>query len=133
MHKILNVALIAHDNKKDTLVNFCIAYEAILSKYGLYATGTTGKRIMDETHLDIHRLASGPLGGDQQIGSLIVNKEIDLVIFFRDPLTAQAHEPDIQALIRLCDVYSVPIATNLASAEIFIRALNDGELNWRLD
>ena len=133
MHKILNVALIAHDNKKDTLVNFCIAYEAILSKYGLYATGTTGKRIMDETHLDIHRLASGPLGGDQQIGSLIVNKEFDLVIFFRDPFTAQAHEPDIQALIRLCDVYSVPIATNLASAEIFIRALNDGELNWRLD
>lgn len=133
MHKILNVALIAHDNKKDTLVNFCIAYEAILSKYGLYATGTTGKRIMDETHLDIHRLASGPLGGDQQIGSLIVNKEIDLVIFLRDPLTTQAHEPDIQALIRLCDVYSVPIATNLASAEIFIRALNDGELNWRLD
>ena len=133
MHKILNVALIAHDNKKDTLVNFCIAYEAILSKYGLYATGTTGKRIMDETHLDIHRLASGPLGGDQQIGSLIVNKEIDLVIFLRDPLTAQAHEADIQALIRLCDVYSVPIATNLASAEIFIRALNDGELNWRLD
>ena len=133
MHKILNVALIAHDNKKDTLVNFCIAYEAILSKYGLYATGTTGKRIMDETHLDIHRLASGPLGGDQQIGSLIVNKEIDLVIFLRHPLTAQAHEPDIQALIRLCDVYSVPIATNLASAEIFIRALNDGELNWRLD
>ena len=133
MHKILNVALIAHDNKKDTLVNFCIAYEAILSKYGLYATGTTGKRIMDETHLDIHRLASGPLGGDQQIGSLIVNKEIDLVILVRDPLTAQAHEPDIQALIRLCDVYSVPIATNLASAEIFIRALNDGELNWRLD
>ena len=133
MHKILNVALIAHDNKKDTLVNFCIAYEAILSKYGLYATGTTGKRIMDETHLDIHRLASGPLGGDQQIGSLIVNKEIDLVIFLRDPLTAQDHEPDIQALIRLCDVYSVPIATNLASAEIFIRALNDGELNWRLD
>ena len=133
MHKILNVALIAHDNKKDTLVNFCIAYEAILSKYGLYATGTTGKRIMDETHLDIHRLASGPLGGDQQIVSLIVNKEIDLVIFLRDPLTAQSHEPDIQALIRLCDVYSVPIATNLASAEIFIRALNDGELNWRLD
>ena len=117
MHKILNVALIAHDNKKDTLVNFCIAYEAILSKYGLYATGTTGKRIMDETHLDIHRLASGPLGGDQQIGSLIVNKEIDLVIFLRDPLTAQAHEPDIQALIRLCDVYSVPIATNLDPEE----------------
>ena len=133
MHKISNVALIAHDKKKDTLVSFCIAYEGILAKYGLYATGTTGKRIMAETNLDIHRLASGPLGGDQQIGSLIVNKDIDLVIFLRDPLTAQAHEPDIQALIRLCDVYSVPIATNLASAEIFIKALDEGELNWRLD
>ena len=77
--------------------------------------------------------SSGPLGGDQQIGSLIVNKDIDLVIFLRDPLTAQAHEPDIHALIRLCDVYSVPIATNLASAEIFIKALDEGELNWRLD
>ena len=129
----MNIALVAHDQMKNTMVGFCIGYESILKKYGLYATGTTGKRIMDETELNINRLASGPLGGDQQIGSLIVTQEIDLVIFLRDPLTSQAHETDIQALIRLCDVYSVPIATNLASAEIFIRALNDGELNWRLD
>lgn len=128
MHQNLNVALIAHDKKKDTMVGFCIAYENILSKYGLYATGTTGQRIMDATSLDITRLASGPLGGDQMIGAMIAEKKIDLVIFLRDPLTAQPHEPDIQALIRLCDVYCVPIATNLSSAEIFIKALDRGEI-----
>ena len=83
------------------------------------------------TELDINRLASGPLGGDQQIGSLIVSQDIDLIIFLRDPMTSQSHEPDIQALIRLCDVYHVPVATNLASAEIFIKALDRGELSWR--
>ncbi len=127
----MNIALVAHDQMKNTMVGFCIGYESILKKYGLYATGTTGKRIMDETELSINRLASGPLGGDQQIGSLIVTQEIDLVIFLRDPLKSQAHETDIQALIRLCDVYHVPIATNLASAEIFIKALDRGELSWR--
>lgn len=127
----MNIALVAHDEMKNTMVGFCIAYENILNQYGLYATGTTGKRIMQETKLEINRLASGPLGGDQQIGSKIVEQEIDLVIFMRDPLTSQAHEPDIQALIRLCDVYHVPVATNLASAEIFIKALDRGELDWR--
>jgi len=127
----MNIALIAHDKMKDTMIGFCIAYENILKKYGLYGTGTTAKRIMDETSLNINRLASGPLGGDQQIGALIVSQDIDLVIFLRDPHTAQSHEPDIQALIRLCDVYHVPVATNLASAEIFINALNRGELSWR--
>lgn len=117
----MNIALVAHDQMKNTMVGFCIGYESILKKYGLYATGTTGKRIMDETELNINRLASGPLGGDQQIGSLIVTQEIDLVIFLRDPLTSQAHETDIQALIRLCDVYHVPIATNLASAEFVFK------------
>ena len=88
----MNIALIAHDEMKDTMIGFCIAYERILKNYGLYGTGTTGKRIMDETSLDVNRLASGPLGGDQQIGSLIVSQDIDLVIFLRDPLTSQAHE-----------------------------------------
>ena len=127
----MNIALIAHDEMKDTMIGFCIAYERILKNYGLYGTGTTGKRIMDETSLDVNRLASGPLGGDQQIGSLIVSQDIDLVIFLRDPLTPQPHETDIQALIRLCDVHYVPIATNLASAEIFVKALNQGDLDWR--
>ena len=127
----MNIALVAHDEMKNTMIGFCIGYEAILKQYGLYATGTTGKRIMESTELNINRLASGPLGGDQQIGSKIVEGDIDLVIFLRDPLTSQAHETDIQALIRLCDVYHVPVATNLASAEIFIHALDRGELNWR--
>ncbi len=127
----LNVALIAHDRMKDQMVNFCFAYEEILKNYGLFATGTTGSRIEAGTGLRVEKLASGPLGGDQQIGSLIVTEEIDLVIFLRDPLTPQPHETDIQALIRLCDVHYVPIATNLASAEIFVKALDNGDLNWR--
>ena len=127
----LNVALIAHDRMKDQMVNFCYAYEHILENYGLYATGTTGGRIEAGTNLKVNKLASGPLGGDQQIGSLIVTEAIDLVIFLRDPLTPQPHETDIQALIRLCDVHYVPIATNLASAEIFVKALNKGDLDWR--
>lgn len=127
----MNIALIAHDEMKNTMIGFCIGYENILKKYGIYATGTTGEKIMDATELKINRVASGPLGGDQQIGSLVVSQDIDLVIFLRDPLTSQAHEPDIQALIRLCDVYHVPVATNLASAEIFIKGLDRGELSWR--
>ena len=127
----MNIALIAHNEMKNTMVGFYIAYESILKNYGLYGTGTTGKRIEDETELKVKRLASGPLGGDQQIGSLIVSQDIDLVIFLRDPMTAQAHEPDIQALIRLCDVYHVPIATNLASAEIFIKAIDRGDFSFR--
>ena len=127
----MRVALIAHDKKKDEMVNFAKTNEERLSHLELYTTGTTGLRIMENTNLEVHRLKSGPLGGDQQIGALIVSQDIDLVIFLRDPLTSQAHETDIQALIRLCDVYHVPIATNLASAEIFINALDRGELSWR--
>ena len=127
----MNIALIAHDKMKDTMVGFCIAYERILQNYGLYATGTTGKRIMDETSLNINRLASGPLGGDQQIGSMIANSELDLVIFLRDPLTAQPHEPDVSALLRLCDVTNIPLATNISSAEIMLRALEREEIPCR--
>lgn len=127
----MNIALIAHDNKKDMLVNFAIAYEEILSQHNLFATGTTGLRIIEATKLVIHRFLSGPLGGDQQIGAAIASDKMDLVIFFRDPLTAQPHEPDIQALIRLCDVHLIPVATNIASAEILIKALQRGDLSWR--
>ena len=130
MHK-LKIALIAHDEKKDEMVNFTIAYEAIFSKYELYATGTTGQRIMDETNLSITRLMSGPLGGDQQIGAMVATGEMDLIIFFRDPLTAQPHEPDVTALLRLCDVYSIPLATNIATAELLIRAVEKGYFSWR--
>ncbi|WP_026906540.1 methylglyoxal synthase [Paucisalibacillus globulus] len=127
----MNVALIAHDNKKPTIINFAIAYKHVLQKHKLFATGTTGKKIMEETGLSIHRFQSGPLGGDQQIGAMIANNEMDMVIFFRDPLTAQPHEPDVSALIRLCDVHQIPLATNLSSAEIFIHGLKQGVMDWR--
>lgn len=100
----MRIALIAHDKKKDELVEFIKEHEATFSKYDLIATGTTGKRIMEATNLQITRLKSGPLGGYQQIGALVATGEIQLVIFFRDPLTAQPHEPDVSALLRLCDV-----------------------------
>ncbi|MCK6257493.1 methylglyoxal synthase [Fictibacillus sp. WQ 8-8] len=127
----MRIALVAHDNKKQEMINFSMAYEPILRKHELFATGTTGQKIMDATGLDIHRFQSGPLGGDQQIGALIAQNKMDLVLFFRDPLTSQAHEPDISALIRLCDVYQIPVATNVASGELFIRAMERGDFNWR--
>lgn len=127
----MKIALIAHDKKKPDMVQFAVAYEPILKGHSLYATGTTGTQIMDATELTIHRFQSGPLGGDQQIGALVAKNEMDLVIFFRDPLTAQAHEPDITALIRLCDVYCIPLATNMATAEILIKGLERGDFQWR--
>ena len=113
-------ALIAHDNMKNDMIEFVQQYETVLSQYSLYATGTTGKRIMEASHLEVTRLQSGPIGGDQQIGALIATDQIQFVIFLRDPLTAQPHEPDVQALLRLCDVHRIPIATNLSSAKILI-------------
>lgn len=127
----MNIALIAHDKKKDELVNFTIAYKHIFSEYELYATGTTGTRIMEATGLQIHRMMSGPLGGDQQIGSMIATGDLDLIIFFRDPLTAQPHEPDVSALLRLCDVYGIPLATNIATAELLIKSVEKGYFSWR--
>ena len=127
----MNIALIAHDKKKEDMINFAVAYKDILKKHHLCATGTTGKLIADETGLDIHRFLSGPLGGDQQIGARVAYNKIDLVIFLRDPLTAQPHEPDISALLRLCDVHNIPLATNLASGEALLMASEQGFLDWR--
>lgn len=127
----LHIALIAHDRKKDEMVNFVTAYEHVFAKHQLYATGTTGQRIMDRTSLDISRFMSGPLGGDQQIGALVAQNILDLIIFLRDPLMAQPHEPDIIALLRLCDVQGIPVATNVATAEILIKALDRGDFAWR--
>ena len=125
------IALIAHDKKKESMIQFVIAYKDTLAKYNLIATGTTGKLIKEATGLKIKRVQSGPLGGDQQIGAEIAKNKIDLVIFLRDPLTAQPHEPDILALLRLSDVYKIPVATNIATAEILLRAMERGEFNWR--
>lgn len=127
----MKIALIAHDKKKNDMVQFSIAYKKVLEENELYATGTTGLRIQEATGLTINRFQSGPLGGDQQIGAMIAQNKMDVVIFFRDPLTAQPHEPDVSALIRLCDVYAVPLATNMGTAEIIIKGLERGDLKWR--
>ena len=127
----MNIALIAHDKKKELMVDFCIAYKGILSKHNLCATGTTGGLISDATGLSVNLFLSGPQGGDQQIGARIAYNEIDLVLYFRDPLTAQPHEPDVSALFRLCDVHNIPLATNSATAEVLIQGLERGDLAWR--
>ena len=127
----MNIALIAHDKKKEDLIRFVTAYQPIFEHHTLFATGTTGKRIIEETGLSVQRFQSGPLGGDQQIGAKIAENDMDMVIFFRDPLTAQPHEPDVTALIRLCDVYGVPLATNMGTAEVLIHGLKRGDLDWR--
>ena len=127
----MNIALIAHDKKKELMIQFCIAYKGILSKHMLCATGTTGGLISEATGLDVHRFLSGPQGGDQQIGARIAYNEIDLVLFFRDPLTAKDMEPDAQSLFRLCDIHNIPLATNVATAEVLIHGLQRGDLDWR--
>lgn len=124
----MKIALIAHDKKKNDMINLATKYKDVLAKHELFATGTTGTLVMGETGLKITRMKSGPLGGDQQIGSMIANAELDLVIFLRDPLTAQPHEPDVSALLRLCDVINIPLATNMKSAEIILRALANNEI-----
>ncbi len=121
----MNIALIAHDKKKPEIIELAKKYQAVLGEYELYATGTTGTLIMGETGLKIHRMKSGPLGGDQQIGAMLANGELDLIIFLRDPLTAQPHEPDVSALLRLCDVQKIPLATNVTSATIILEALKN--------
>ncbi|MEL4024652.1 methylglyoxal synthase [Lysinibacillus endophyticus] len=128
----MKIALIAHDRKKDSLVEFAIAYKNILQQHQLFATGTTGQRIQEEVGLKVTRFRSGPLGGDQQIGAMIANNDMDMVFFFRDPLTAQPHEPDVTALVRLCDVYHIPLATNMGTAEILLKGLQEGFVDWRL-
>ncbi|MDR0405801.1 MAG: methylglyoxal synthase [Clostridiales bacterium] len=127
----MNIAIIAHDKKKELMVEFCIAYRGILERHNLVATGTTGSLVIEATGLNVHRFLSGPQGGDQQIGARIAYNEIDLVLFFRDPLTSQPHEPDVNALLRLCDVHNIPLATNVATAEVLIQGLARGDLDWR--
>lgn len=124
----MKIALIAHDKKKGDMIDLAVKYRDVLDGKELFATGTTGTMVMGETGLKITRMKSGPLGGDQQIGSMIAEGNMDMVIFLRDPLTAQPHEPDVSALLRLCDVQSIPLATNVRSAEIMLSALRDQAL-----
>lgn len=117
------IALIAHDKKKQEMLAFVAAHRELLARYQLIATATTGGLVAEETRLPVKVYLSGPLGGDLQIGALIACQAVDLVIFLRDPLTAQPHEPDITALLRVCDVHNVPVATNEAAAALMLRAM----------
>lgn len=121
----MRIALIAHDKKKDEMIDFLKYYRDILKEHKLYATGTTGKLIEENLNLTVNRFLSGPLGGDQQIGAKVAEGLMDYVIFLRDPLTAQPHEPDVSALLRICDVHSVPLATNIGSAKVLLNFIKE--------
>ncbi len=127
----MTIALIAHDAKKELMVQFCIAYCGVLSRHNIVATGTTGKVVSEATGLDIVRFLGGPQGGAQQIASRIGCNEIDLLLMFRDPLNPKPSEPDERVLLRLCDVHNIPVATNIATAEVLIHGLERGDLDWR--
>lgn len=127
----MNIALIAHDTKKELMVQFCIAYCGVLSRHSLCATGTTGRLVSEATGLNIFRFLSGSQGGDQQIAARIACNEIDLLIFMRDPNNTNRNEPDVSNILRLCDVHNIPAATNIATAEALIHALERGDLDWR--
>ncbi|GAB3688403.1 methylglyoxal synthase [Salinarchaeum chitinilyticum] len=119
------IAFIAHDEEKPALIAFVQRHSDALEDCSLVCTGTTGKRVQEETGLDVERKQSGPLGGDLQIGAEVADESVDAICFFRDPLTAQPHEPDISALLRICDVHDVPLATNEASAQYLLEGLLD--------
>ncbi len=127
----MNIGLIAHDSKKKLMQNFCIAYRGILSKHELFATGTTGRLIEEVANLSVHKFLAGHLGGAQQLAAQIEHNEIDLVIFLREPLAPKSHEPDVSNIVRICDSYNIPFATNLATAELLIKSLDRGDLEWR--
>lgn len=127
----MNIALIAHDKKKELMVQLCIAYKGILKKHTLYATGTTGKLVSENAGLKVYKFLPGSQGGDQQIGARIAYNTIDMVIFLRDPTDVKSYEPDIYSLLRLCDKQNIPIASNTATAEVLIHALDRGDLDWR--
>jgi methylglyoxal synthase len=127
----MNIGLIAHDAKKKLMQNFCIAYRGILFRNDLFATGTTGRLVEEVANLSVHKYLAGHLGGIQQLGAQVEHNQIDMVIFLRDPLTQKSHEPDVNMIMQLCDTYNIPLATNLATAELLIKSLDRGDLDWR--
>jgi methylglyoxal synthase len=124
IYRMKRIALIAHDEKKDSLVAFVIKHRDLLANYEIVATNTTGTQIEQATALRVWKMLSGPLGGDLQIGAMIAEDKISAVIFLRDPLTAHPHEPDINALLKVCDTHDVPLATNLSTAEMIFECLD---------
>ena len=127
----MNIALVAHDNKKILMENLCIAYRHILNKHTLFATGATGTLIQETGNLNVNKYLAGHLGGEQQLGSQIINNEIDLLIFLRDPSYVKDYEDDINSIMRLCDTHNIPLASNLATAEALLLTLDRGDLDWR--
>lgn len=127
----MNIALIAHDEKKELMVQFCIAYCGILSRHNLCATGTTGKMVSETTGLDIKSFLGGAQGGGQQIAARISCNEVDMLLFFRDPINPKPSEENDMRLLRLCDMHNIPVATNIATAEVLIHGLERGDLDWR--
>jgi len=127
----MNIALIAHDAKKELMADFCIAYSGIFRKHNIFATADTGTYVMESIDLEISKVLSAAQGGDQQIVARISYNEIDLVLFFADPISARPHEPDSAPLIKACDMHNIPVATNVATAEALILGLARGDLDWR--
>jgi methylglyoxal synthase len=127
----MNIGLLAHDSKKKLMQNLCIAYRGILNKHTLYATGTTGRLVEEVTNLNVHKFLSGKLGGNEQLAAEVEHNALDMLIILRDPISPKDYDTDVSEVIRLCDMYNIPVATNLASAELLIKALDRGDLEWR--
>ena len=127
----MNIGLIAHDNKKKLMENLCIAYRHILCKHDIYATGTTGRLVEEATGLSVQKYLSARLGGEQQMGAQIANNDIDLMIFLRDPVSPHSYESGVNSILHLCDMHNIPLATNLATAEVMLLAMDRGDLDWR--
>ena len=127
----MNIGLIADDSKKTLMQNFCIAYRSILSKHRLYATGTTGRLIEEDAALTVNKYLEGALGGERQMASQIENNDMDLMFYFRDPDSKRPAAINLQKVIYLCDAYNIPLATNISTAELLIRSLDQGDIEWR--
>ena len=129
----MNLGIIAHNSKKVLIEDFCIAYKNILAKHEVYATGTTGRRIEEVTGLHVHKFLSGSIGGDKQYMEMVGREDLDMVILFYNPAMMDAKEPDVFSIARRCDQYNIPVATNIATAELLILGLARGHLDWRLN
>ncbi len=127
----MNIALIAHDKKKELMIQFCTAYKSVLEKHTLCGTATTAKLVSEAAGIPVHAFLSGAQGGVQQIGARIAYNEIDMMLFFRDPIAARPHEPDVSSVLNLCDSHNIPVATNIATAEVLILGLARGDMDWR--
>ncbi len=128
----MNIGIIALNSKKSLIEDFCVAYKGILARHEIYATGTTGRRIEEVTNLHIHKFLAGSLGGDKQFTEMIERNDMDMVIIFYNPVIVSSREPDVAKIIRCCDQYNIPLATNIASAEMLIMGLDRGDLDWRI-